>query len=251
MENNKSVQNERIKRLCIVFAFNEGRKIEDTLRRFPPPRERNYDLAVGDDGSTDGCVSNEYIEKYSVKTIIRNDFNSGLSSIMKRIFRWALDNEYDIIATLNGNNKDEPKEVVKLFDKIGDGFDFVQGARYIPGGKYGNMPYSRLIATKYIHPVIFSLISSRRVHDTTNGFRAFRTSILRDARIKVFQDKIQKYELETYMYYKAIELRYRCTEIPVTRIYPPKKEGFTKIRPVIGWWYMLRPLIGIMLGWYE
>jgi len=241
----------KIKKLCVVFAYNEGNKLEDTLKRFPPLSEREYDLVIGDDGSTDGCVRDEYINKYGVKIIIRNESNSGLSNIMKKVFHWAMENGYDAIANLNGNNKDEPKEITNLFAKIEEGYDFVQGARYIHGGKYGNMPLYRYIATKYVHPNLFSLISGKKVHDTTNGFRAFRVSILRDPRINVFQDRIQKYELESYMYYSVIKLNYKSTEIPATRIYPQRKQGFTKIKPFIGWWYMLRPLIGIKLGWYE
>lgn len=239
------------KKLCVIYAYNEGRKLEDTLRRFPPAAEREYDLVIGDDGSRDGCVKEEYIKKYGVKKIIKNSHNSGLSNIMKKAFRWALDNGYYAIANLNGNNKDEPKEIDNLFKKIDEGYDFVQGARYIQGGKYGNMPLYRYFATRYVHPGIFSLLAGRRVHDTTNGFRAFRTSLLRDPRINIFQDIFQKYELESYMYHKAIKLKYEVTEIPASRIYPPRKHGITKIKPFVGWWYMLRPLIGIALKWYE
>lgn len=239
------------KRICAVFAYNEGEKLEATLKRFPSSSERTYDLVIGDDGSTDGCAKDEFITRYEVKTIIRNSRNNGLSNMMKKVFRWTMENGYDAIAALNGNNKDEPREVDGLFHKLDEGFDFVQGARYIPTGRYGNMPLYRVIATKYIHPTFFSLLAGVRVHDTTNGFRAFRTSILKDPRINIFQEVIQKYELESYIYYKVIKLRYKFTEVPATRVYPPRKQGITKIKPIIGWWYMLRPLIGLMLGWYE
>lgn len=249
--NNDLERPKNLKKLCAVFAYNEVTKLEATLKRFPLPNDRGYDLVIGDDGSTDGCIKEEFIKKYNLKAVVRNPSNSGLSNIMKRVFQWALENGYDVIATLNGNNKDEPEEVTKLFEKIDEGFDFVQGARYIPGGRYGNMPLYRYIATRYIHPILFSLLVGVRVHDTTNGFRVFRILILKDSRINIFQENIQRYELESYMYYKVIKLNYKFTEIPVTRIYPSRRRGFTKIKPVIGWWYMLRPLVGILLGWYE
>jgi len=36
--------------------------------------------------------------------------------------------------------------------------------------------------------------------------------------------------------------------VPVTKIYPPKAIGYTKMRPITGWWSMLRPLVLLGLG---
>ena len=41
------------------------------------------------------------------------------------------------------------------------------------------------------------------------------------------------------------------TEVPVTKIYPPKKQGQTKMKPITGWWSMLRPLVYLGLGLKE
>jgi len=61
----------------------------------------------------------------------------------------------------------------------------------------------------------------------------------------VVQDE---YELEPYLYLRAIRLGYRTTEVPVTKVYPPKALGQTKMRPVVGWWSILRPLVYVGLG---
>ena len=45
-----------------------------------------------------------------------------------------------------------------------------------------------------------------------------------------------------------IELGYRTVEVPVTKVYPPKALGQTKMPPVTGWWSMLRPLVYLGLG---
>ena len=54
----------------------------------------------------------------------------------------------------------------------------MQGSRYLPGGDFGNMPLYRQIATRWVHPLLFSLVVRRRYTDTTNGFRAIRLSML-------------------------------------------------------------------------
>ena len=99
-----------------------------------------------------------------------------------------------------------------------------------------------------VHPWIFSLITGRWITDSTNGFRAVRTSVFNDQRINLNQPWLDQYELEPYLVYKAIALGYKFTEVPVSKIYPPRRFGYTKMRPLTGWWSILRPLVFLGLG---
>ena len=234
-----------MKILVSSFAYNEGSKIISTIGKFPPLESRNFDLMVVDDGSNDGSI--EQLAPYSVK-IIRNEVNKGIGASIKTMLTYAICNNYDIAVILAGNDKDEPTEISRLVDPIiNDGYDFIQGSRYLPGGNFGNMPFYRQLATRFVHPIIFTLITGRKITDSTNGFRAIRTSILKDDRINYHQDWLDKYELEPYLYYKAIKCGYKVKEVPVTKIYPPKQLGYTKMRPITGWWSILRPLILLFL----
>jgi dolichol-phosphate mannosyltransferase len=56
------------------------------------------------------------------------------------------------------------------------------------------------------------------------------------------------YELEVYLLMKVLMLRLRTTEVPVTKIYPPRHIGYTKMRPVVDWWHILKPVFLIGLG---
>jgi dolichol-phosphate mannosyltransferase len=67
--------------------------------------------------------------------------------------------------------------------------------------------------------------------------------LLDDPRIRLDQSWLDEYELEPYLYWKAIRLGYPTAEVPVTKIYPPKSVGYTKMKPIIGWWSMLRPIV--------
>jgi dolichol-phosphate mannosyltransferase len=231
--------------LVAVFCFNENVKIERTLGRFP--RERNYDLLVMNDGSTDDSV--DRIKKFPNVTIISHSENRGAGTSIRSVHRYALSKDYDVLALVAGNDKDDPLLIPRLVQPIiEDGCVFVQGSRYLKGGRYGKMPLYRVIASKYIHPLLFSLITRRRVTDSTNGFRAYRTSLLRDERINLGQDWLDKYELEPYFFYRVIRLGYRVKEVPVSKIYPPKNLGYTKMKPILGWWSILRPLFLLGLG---
>ena len=52
---------------------------------------------------------------------------------------------------------------------------------------------------------------------------------------------------QPYVFYKAIKLGYKVCEVPVTNIYPPKHLGYTKMKPITGWWSILRPLLYLAL----
>ena len=229
----------KLKILAAAFAFNEGDKIRRTVARHPQPRD--YDLMVMDDGSTDGSVLS--LADTGI-LILRNEKNHGIGAAMKRVLEFALTENYDVVVIQAGNDKDDATQIPRLLAPILSGeADFVQGSRFLPGGNFGNTPAYRVVATRVVHPVLFSLIVGKKLTETTNGFRAFRTSILRDPRIDWRQPWLDQYELEPYLLYKTIRLGYRHTEVPVSKIYPPHKEGYTKMKPFTGWWSMLRPIV--------
>jgi dolichol-phosphate mannosyltransferase len=228
-----------MKILAAAFAYNEGDKIRRTVARHP--ENRNYDLMVMDDGSTDGAV--KALESDRV-LVLRNEKNKGIGFAMKQVFEYAIEHSYDVLVIQAGNDKDDPLEIPRLLAPIlSDQADIVQGSRFLPGGGYGNTPSYRIIATKYVHPLMFSLVVGKRLTETTNGFRAIRTTILRDPRIDWRQAWLDKYELEVFLLYKAIRLGYRHMEVPVTKVYPPHQQGYTKMRPITGWWSILRPIV--------
>jgi hypothetical protein len=81
------------------------------------------------------------------------------------------------------------------------------------------------------------------VTESTNGFRATHRRVLEDPGLDLDQEWLDEYELEPYLYIRTIQLGYRTAEAPVSKVYPPKKLGQTKMKPITGWWSMLRPLV--------
>ncbi len=137
----------------------------------------------------------------------------------------------------------------RLLDPICDeDCDFVMGSRYLPGGVAGgDMPLYRRFATR-LHPSLVGLFCRKRITESTNGFRAMKVSVLDDPRIDLDQRWLDHYELEVYLLMKVLKLGYRTREVPVSKIYPPRSLGQTKMRPVLDWWKMLRPVFYLGLG---
>jgi len=229
--------------LALPVCFNEEKKIGSVLDRFQPGLVD--EVVVVDDASTDGSVAE--IKKRGVR-VVSHPRRMGVGAAIRTGIRLAQKENFDILVVLAGNDKDRPAEIPALTKPIlEDGFDFVQGSRYLAGGKTGNMPAYRKMATR-LHPWLFSLAAGMKITDSTNGFRAIRVSIFNDPRIQIDQEWLNAYELEPYIFFKAIKLGYKVREVPATKIYPPKELGYTKMTPIIGWWSILRPIFLLGLG---
>lgn len=236
--------------LVCPVAYNEHAKLKNAIERFlKSPVYQKVDYLIVDDASDDGTT--EMIESYREKGVytIKHKVRSGVGAAIRTAIAHARFENYKILVIMAGNDKDNPDEIPRLIDPIiKDGYDFIQGSRYLSsGGIGGDMPFYRKVATK-LHPLLMSFITGRKVTDSTNGFRAFRLSILDNKEIDLEQKWLDKYELEPYLMFKAIKLGYKFGEAPVTKIYPSKKLGYTKMKPIVGWWSILRPLIYLGLG---
>lgn len=230
--------------IAIVPAYNEEQKISQVVAR--TPRDIVDCLLVVDDGSTDGTAAAARAGGAEVLSLAKV---LGVGSALRSGLQLARDRKFDIAVIMAGNNKDNPAEIPRLLDPIClDQHDLVIGSRFLGGGGYGgDMPAYRKIATR-LHPWLMSLVTRKRLTETTNGFRAIRLSCLDDPRIRLDQRWLDGYGLEVYLLYKMIVCGYRHTEVPCTKIYPPKKLGITKMKPVIGWWDILRPVFLLGLG---
>ena len=229
---------------AIIPVLDEERKIAEVLRRMP--RGPMDEVLVVDDGSVDRSAE---VARSLGARVISMGRTAGVGAALRAGFAHALGAGHDVVVVMAGNNKDAPEEILLLVDPIADGrADVVQGSRFLKRqADFGAMPRYRRLATR-IHPLLFSLVARRRVTDSTNGFRAIHGRVLRDPRLDLDQPWLDAYELEPYLYLAAMRLGYRTVEVPVTKIYPPRELGQTKMKPITGWWSILRPVVYAALG---
>jgi dolichol-phosphate mannosyltransferase len=181
--------------------------------------------------------------------LISNVRRKGVGNALREGIAYALQNNYDVAIIMAGNNKDDPREIPRLVKPIlKKGYDYVQGSRFLPGGRRVKNPLFRGLFSR-IYPFFWTWSTRVRCTDVTNGFRAYKLKIFNDKRINIWQDWLNNYELEYYIHYKALTLGYKTAEVPVSKVYSHRhKGGYSNISPLRDWWKIVGPLVYLKLG---
>lgn len=238
-------------RECVcVFVLNEGDRLLAQLDRMRA-WAASADILIADGGSDVAMLPREAIRERGVRAVLRKTGSGNLSAQMRMAFAYALEEGYEGIITMDGNNKDDPSAIPRFVDALRSGIDHVQGSRFIHGGRHRRTPVHRLLAVRLLHAPLISLSAGHRYTDTTNGFRAYSPRLLRDPRVAPFRDVFSRYELHYYLAIRAARLGYRVAEIPVSREYPSTGPIPTRISLVRGSWSVLRQLIDACLHRFD
>ena len=227
-----------MKTLVVIPVYNEREKVKFVFDKFKS-LNLNVDVMIVDDGSDDGLE--DLVNVYDFLKYIRHRERQGIGSAIRDGINYALENNYDCVVVMAGNGKDDPVEIPGLLEKIKEGYDYVQGSRFLKGGKFENLPLFRYFAIR-LFSIIWSIVLRHNITDVTNGFRAYRTYIFKQGYFDINQRWLDKYELEYYIHYYAYKY-FKCVEVPVSKIYRFKKKGYSKIRPFIDWWSIIKPLL--------
>lgn len=238
------------KKIVIIPVYNDKGNIVKVLAKF---RDKIVDeICIVADCSTKDDL--DEIGKAAKKIgtsvhVIRNRERKGVGYAIREGIEYALGNGYDIVVVMAGNNKDDPREIPRLLTPIlKEDYDYVQGSRFLPGGKRVKNPFLRGVFSR-LFPFFWTLLTNVRCTDVTNGFRAYKLKIFLDERIDIWQGWLDSYELEYYIHYKVLTLGYKTKEVPVSKVYPYRhKGGYSNISPFRDWWKIVGPLLYLKLA---
>jgi dolichol-phosphate mannosyltransferase len=241
----------RHRRVVVIPVINEGERIRSLLERMVALRvAEQADIVIVDGGSTDGSLASGRLQAAGVRALLVKTGPGKLSAQLRCAYAWVLDEGYEAIVTIDGNDKDDPEAIPRFFMALDEGFDFVQASRFIAGGVAVNTPKIRDWAIRWLHAPLLSLSSGFRWTDTTQGFRAYSRRMLLDPRVAPFRDVFVGYELLAYLSHRCPRLGFRCTELPTARRYPAG-EVPTKIGGMRGNWRVFEVLLRACAGLYD
>ena len=237
--------------ICIPI-INEGERIHRELARAQAHGiHKLCDIIICDGGSTDGCTDHEILQDLGVNALLIKKDIGKQGAQLRMGFWWALKRGYEGIITIDGNDKDSIEDAPRFIEKLKQGYAFIQGSRYIPGGKAINTPLLRHLSVKLMHAPIISLTAKHRFTDTTNAYRGHSRQYLTHEKVQPFREVFMTYELLAYLSVRASQLGMKVCEVPVTRAYPKGEKTPTKISPIKGNWLLMKILINNLWGKYH
>lgn len=234
--------------ICIPVV-NEGEKLKKQLIEMGRYASL-VDIIILDKGSTDGSTNVNFLKKHGVRSllVLKNKGRQGAQ--LRMGFAYALTQGYEGVITIDGNGKDGIDSISDFVRALDEGFDYIQGSRFIKGGIRINTPLFRVIGIRFLHAPLLSLAAHYWYTDTTNGFRAYSKKYLLHPEVKPFRKIFDGYELMFYLTARANRVGLRTKEIPVSRIYPKGKIP-TKITGLKGNMDLLFTVLKIIVNAYN
>ena len=197
----------------VIPVRNEERCIGSTVEHLDLElRLRNvpHEIIVVDDGSTDSTWRELAHLRERVVSLrpLQNPGQSGFG----RAVAYGLDHlAGDAVVVMMADESDDCRDVVRYWDTLNQGWDAVFGSRFVKGG--GVIDYPRLKLTlNRIANAFIRFMFRIKLNDTTNAFKAYRTSVIQGCRPLLSPH----FNLTVELPLKTIIRGFTWTVIPIT-----------------------------------
>lgn len=164
----------------VIPVFNERENVLPLYQELAGVLTRTvstYEIIFIDDGSVDGTISalkDICAKDKSVKTIALKRNYGQTAAIMAGIDA----SKFDYILTMDGDMQNDPAEILRLLDKIDEGYDLVSGWRKSRKDPFLSKRLPSLIANR-----IISAMTGVRLHDYGCTLKVYRKDFLKNVNL--------------------------------------------------------------------
>ena len=163
----------------VIPAYNEEGSIAPTVGAIAAAldaAERDYEVVVVDDSSTDGTA--ERVEALAERNprirCVRSPYNNGFGFAV----RAGLEEfEGDAVAIMMGDGSDDPRDMLRYFQLLDEGYDCAFGSRFMTGGRVHDYPLVKRVLNRIVNLGI-RVLFRHGYDDTTNAFKAYRREVI-------------------------------------------------------------------------
>ena len=195
--------------IAALPVYNEANYVDDVLAEVTQYADN---VLVVNDGSSDATA--ERLQRWEDKVhVMHHPQNRGYGAALKTAFQFAIDNEYEILITLDCDGQHQPKRLPQFVSACQDA-DIVSGSRYLK--KYegdSEPPTQRLFINKQITQQLNELLCLN-LTDAFCGFKAYRVESL-----KLLDIEDEGYAMPLELWVQAAMRGLCVVEIPVPLIY--------------------------------
>jgi dolichol-phosphate mannosyltransferase len=235
--------------ITIIATYNERNNLPDLVQRLRQQTPEMTILVI-DDNSPDGTGQwcRQRAAEDPLFCCIHRSGKLGLGSATVEGFKYAMQNRFDLIATMDADFSHDPDRLPALVEvlmndshrKIG----IAIGSRYVAGGEIKGWPWQRHLCSRMVN--VFARVFLRLpTRDNSGAFRVYRNTTIGSIGI----DKIQS---DGYAYLEEIlwrthQLGIAMVEVPITFI--DRTEGQSKTNLSQGvqvFWHLTKIAVGIV-----
>jgi glycosyltransferase involved in cell wall biosynthesis len=229
----------RARMLAVVPAFNEEEnvgRVVAAIRKEMPYAE----IAVIDDGSTDATAQ---LAAEAGALVISHPFNLGIGGAVQSGFRYAREQNFDLMVQVDGDGQHEPAEVPRLLRALTQdrSLDMVCGSRFLSRDHRYPAPVSRRTGI-HVFAFLLSRIVGQRISDPTSGFRLYNRRAI-ELFARDYPHDYPEVEAVLMLHFH----RLRMTEVPV-RMYERGGGASSISGSGKSIYYMTKVLLAIFVG---
>jgi glycosyltransferase involved in cell wall biosynthesis len=155
--------------------------------------------------------------------VITHSANRGKGRALVSGFRYALEQRYDAVVTMDGDGQHDPGDLSRLL-AAGDSADLVVGTRM---GNASGMPFVRWV-TNRVMSAILSRFCRVRIPDSQCGYRLIRCDLLRRLRFAS-----SGYDSESEILIRAARVGARIASVPIRVIYGDQRSYIRPLRDTV------------------
>ncbi len=199
-----------------IVSMVEHLHVELRLQQIP------HEIVVVDDGSRDRTweILQQLQGSISELAPVQNKPPHGFGRAVIHGINVA---RGDAIVIMMADESDDCREIARYWEKLNEGYDAVFGSRFIKGG--GVVDYPRIkYALNRLANLFIKVLFRIPLNDTTNAFKAYRTSALDGARPFLSPH----FNLTVELPLKTIVRGYSWTVIPIT--WRNRRSGVAKLK---------------------
>lgn len=201
--------------LVIVPAWNEEKHLGKLVLELC---EMGMDVLVVDDGSTDGTAK---VAEESGAIVMIHEKNRGKGESLADGYRFAGEEGYDAVVTLDADGQHDPADVPRFLDTYNrTGIPVLIGNRMHDRAR---MPIIRRITNRVMSKVL-NRHMDQFVPDTQNGFRLYQTDV-----VLMVIPETKGFAAESEILLKLDEIGIRMGAVPVAAVYGEER---SHIRPI-------------------
>ena len=206
--------------LTALPVFNEEPHIADVLDRV---RQYCTEILVIDDGSTDRTPS--MLKEQSDIQVITHEINTGYGAALRSAFRFASEQAYDVLVTIDCDGQHEPclipDLVAAVYPSDQEPFDFVSGSRYLRPFPGDSRPPEERRRINFAITETLNQHLGFNLTDAFCGFKAFRVWALEQLEITELG-----YAMPLQLWVQAARAGFRIVEFPVPLVYLEEERSF-------------------------